>query len=177
MFAAALHPLQSCPDVETAVRHLPGSAWGVTASDEVRKWARDLVATDLQGSPVAVAESDRALWHAAAVTTANGITALLSLAEAMLSEIGVGHPGVVLGPLATGVVANTATRGAAATLTGPVVRGEARTIRSHIEALRTSAPRLLDSYRLVAHTILGAAISAGRIDPATAGSIRAELEG
>jgi predicted short-subunit dehydrogenase-like oxidoreductase (DUF2520 family) len=117
------------------------------------------------------------LWHAAAVTTANGAAVLLALGEAMLREIGIARPEAVLDPLATGALANARERGAAATLTGPVVRGEVATVRGHIEALRVRAPNLLEAYRLVARTILLAAVDAGRLDNEAATAIRRELEG
>jgi predicted short-subunit dehydrogenase-like oxidoreductase (DUF2520 family) len=177
MSAAAIHPVQSCPDVVTAVQRLPGSAWGVTTSPGVARWAFDMIADDLRGLPVEVAESDRPLWHAAAVTTANGAAVLLALGEAMLREIGIARPEAVLDPLATGALANARERGAAATLTGPVVRGEVATVRGHIEALRVRAPNLLEAYRLVARTILLAAVDAGRLDNEAATAIRRELEG
>jgi predicted short-subunit dehydrogenase-like oxidoreductase (DUF2520 family) len=177
MSVAALHPVQICPDVETAVQLLPGSAWGMTTSPEIAEWARNLIAHDLHGLPVEVAEDDRALWHAAAVTTANGIAALMSLGEGMLSRMGVTHPSQVLGPLAAGAVATAVARGdAGATLTGPVVRGEAATIAAHVHALRTHAPELLESYELVAKTILLVAQGAGRIERPVAESIRRALQ-
>jgi predicted short-subunit dehydrogenase-like oxidoreductase (DUF2520 family) len=177
MSAAAVHPVQSCPDVATAVDRLPGSAWGVTASSEAARWAFDLITNDLHGLPVMVAEADRALWHAAAVVTANGATALMSLGEAILTEIGIDHPQAVLGPLLAGAVSNAHARGAAAALTGPFVRGEAATVRSHVEALRGRSPALLEGYRLIAQTILLAAVDAGRLETEAAGAVRRELEG
>jgi predicted short-subunit dehydrogenase-like oxidoreductase (DUF2520 family) len=176
MFAAAIHPVQSCPEVAAAVDRLPGSAWGVTASPEVARWAFDLITNDLHGLPVTVAEADRPVWHAAAVVTANGAAALMSLGEAMLAEIGIDHPQTVLGPLLAGTVSNAHARGAAAALTGPFVRGEAATVRSHVEALRGRAPHLLEAYRLIAQTILLAAVDAGRLETEVAGVVRRELE-
>jgi predicted short-subunit dehydrogenase-like oxidoreductase (DUF2520 family) len=174
--AAALHPVQTCPDIDAAIRRLPGSAWAVTTSSEIRSWAESLISDDLGGFPVRVAEHDRPLWHAAASTVSNGATALLTLGEAMLTEIGVESPSAVLGPLIAGTVANAAEAGAgAATLTGPVVRGETDTVRSHVDAL-SGAPALLEAYRLIARTILAAALQGNRIDAASAESIRRTLE-
>jgi predicted short-subunit dehydrogenase-like oxidoreductase (DUF2520 family) len=173
---AALHPVQTCPDVETAIQLLPGSAWGVTTSPEIAEWARNLIATDLHGLPVEVAEEDRARWHAAAVTTANGVAALMSLGERMLSGIDVADPARVLGPLAAGAVSTAAAANeAGSTLTGPVVRGEVETVRAHVQAL-SGTPELLDGYRLVARTILLAAERAGRVDASVADSIRKVLD-
>lgn len=166
--ACALHPVQTCPDVATAIERLPGSAWGVTCSDGLSEWADEIIAYDLDGLPVEVIEKDRALWHAAAVTTANGIAALLAEAEAILGKIGVESPTAVLGPLAAGAIANARQGGGGgATLTGPVVRGEATTLSRHLTALRDRAPDLLEGYKLVVRMILAGALRSKRIDVAT----------
>lgn len=160
--ACAMHPVQACPDVDTAVARLPGSAWGITCAAPAKEWAERLVRA-LGGTPVEVAEADRPVWHAASVMTANGISALLTVAEAVLQSIGVSAPIDVLGPLATGAVTNArGGGGGAATLTGPIVRGETGTVAGHLDAL--SGERCAD-YRRVARIILAAAHRSGRIDP------------
>ncbi|MGI8407423.1 MAG: DUF2520 domain-containing protein, partial [Actinomycetota bacterium] len=83
------------------------------------------------------------------------------------------RPGEVLGPLASATVANAVGGGGGgATLTGPVVRGEAATVRRHLEALGSFDPSLAASYVRVSDVVLGAALRAGRLNAASA----AELE-
>jgi predicted short-subunit dehydrogenase-like oxidoreductase (DUF2520 family) len=159
----ALHPVQACPDIETAIARLPGCAWGVTCDPRARGWAHAFV-RELDGLPVDVAEQDRAAWHAAAVATSNGIAALLATGEAILESLGIDDPERVLGPIAAATVANAREGGGGApTLTGPVVRGEVETVRRHIEALRAH-PALLDSYLDIARVIVTSARRSGRID-------------
>lgn len=171
--AAALHPVQACPDIDTAIRRLPGCAWGVTCLDTV---THDLITTlitrDLQGSPVTVAEEDRAAWHAAAVTTSNGIAALMAAGEAILAAIGIDEPHRVLGPISSGTVSNAVEgSGGAATLTGPMVRGEDGTVRRHVQALAERAPNLLPLYRAAARLIAESAHASGRISTSDRDSI------
>lgn len=174
---AAIHPVQTCPDTATAVARLPGSAWGVTCSDHLRGWAFALIERDLRGHPVAVKESVRPLWHAASVTTANGIAALLATAEAMLATAGIADPVAVLGPLAAGAVANAREGGGGGpTLTGPVVRGEEDTVRRHLESIAEIAPGLEPAYRAVARSIIDSARRAQRIDAATERTMSALVE-
>ena len=171
-WACALHPVQACPDISTAIERLPGSAWGVTCTWPAHQWAHRLVAEQLHGTPVDVEEGARPVWHAAAVSTSNGIAALMAVGERLLTSIGMADPEQILGPLARGTVDNAiAGGGGAATLTGPAIRGDATTIARHLDAIRTTAPELLDAYALAARLIL----EAGRIDPETASSIRALL--
>ncbi len=160
----ALHPVQAFPSREVPAL-LRGSSWGVTCDGAVREWARAVVTRDLGGNAVDVREEDRAVWHAAAVTAANGITALLSLAETILASIGIDRPERVLGPLAAGAVESSVARGATASLTGPAVRGEWDTVAAHVQALEVGAPELLEPYREATRLIFRAADRAGKVTP------------
>lgn len=175
----ALHPFQACPDVETAIRRLPGSAWGVTCPDpDTEAWARELIERDLHGLPVPVGEEDRALWHAAAVATSNGVAALLGAGEAILAAIDIDGPEQILGPIAVGTIANASEGGGGArTLTGPVVRGEATTVRRHMDALSQRAPELLPVYRAAARLVLESAVVSGRISANDRDALAKVVEG
>lgn len=162
----ALHPVQAFPSVEAGAARLRGSAWGLTCDEGVREWARRVVEEDLEGRAFDVAEEDRPVWHAAAVTTANGAVALMSLGESLLATIDVGEPAAVLGPLAAAAVAHASERGATASLTGPAVRGEWATVTGHMDALAAVAPDLVDEYREATRSIVRAARRAGKVDDA-----------
>lgn len=175
--AAALHPVQSCPDLRSALERLPGSAWGVTASAGHEAWATEFIARELSGDPVVVAEEHRPLWHAAATITSNGIAALLATGESLMASMEVEAPERVLGPLAAGTVTNAvAGGGGAATLTGPVVRGESETVAGHLEHIIGTAPHLAEDYARVVRVIVAAALRARRIDEQTAGRVIRLLE-
>lgn len=162
---AAVHPVQVFPDADRGLERLPGSVWGVTCDPTVRDWAGTVVTEDLRGHALDVEEEHRPVWHAAAVTTANGIAALLSLGEELLQSIAVGDPARVLEPLAAASVANAARSGAAASLTGPAARGEWDTVAAHLESLRSLAPTLVDPYLDATRVIFGGAVRAGRVSP------------
>lgn len=173
----ALHPVQTCPDVDTAIRRLPGSAWGLTCSHADGHWARRLIETDLRGIAFDVAEEDRLIWHAAAVTTSNGISALMAAGESLLASIGIERPEQVLGPIATGTVLNAVEGGGGAeTLTGPVVRKETDLIARHVSEIARRAPDLLSGYLQSLHMIVTCAVAARRIDRADELEVRRALE-
>jgi predicted short-subunit dehydrogenase-like oxidoreductase (DUF2520 family) len=174
---AALHPVQACPDVDTALRRLPGSAWGVTCSSGSEAWVRRLIEDDLKGIPFGVAEENRVVWHAAAVTTSNGISALLAVGEALLGSIGIDDPEQVLGPIAAGTVLNALERGGGGlALTGPVVRKEADLIVKHVSEVGSRAPDLLPAYLQILHMIVSSALAAGRIDDSDERHLRRALD-
>jgi len=175
---AALHPVQACPDIDTAIARLPGSAWGVTVSPGLERWARGLIEERLGGRAHGVAEAHRPLWHAASVITSNGVAALLAFGEEILTAFSQAAPGEVLGPLAAGTVQNAREGGGGGqTLTGPIVRGETEAIQRHLTALEGADPSLAAGYARVSGLILDSARRAGRIDEATADSIEEVLAG
>ncbi len=176
--ACAIHPVQACPDVDTGIARLPGSAWGLTCSEGATRWAERMVTEDLSGRRVIVPEPQRAAWHAASVITSNGIAGLLATGEALLTELGIEDPELVLGPLARGTVQNAIEGGGGArTLTGPVVRGEVDTIRRHLAALHDAGREYSDAYRFISrYLILTAARHADRLDEAQAEAIGDVLE-
>jgi predicted short-subunit dehydrogenase-like oxidoreductase (DUF2520 family) len=175
--ACAIHPVQACPTVDAAIARLPGSGWGVTCSDPGAEDVMvELIDQDLAGFSVVLPEALRPVWHAAAVMTSNGIAALLAVGESLLAEVGVDDPARVLGPLAAGAVENAREGGGgAATLTGPVARGDKETIRRHLEALVERTPVHDERYRAVASLIVRVARDAGRIDAAAAAEMIEEF--
>lgn len=173
----ALHPVQGFPDADAGLARLAGSSWGLTCDAGLEAWARTVVTEDLGGRVFGLAEEDRPVWHAAAVTAASGAIAIMSLGERLLASIGVHSAGDVLGPLAGAAVANAAARGASASLTGPAVRGEWETVISHVDALEATAPDLVEPYREATRLIVRAAVLAGKMSPEARRAAAAALGG
>lgn len=129
---AALHPLVSLPSAEIGGARLGDGQWFAVAGHSIA----ERVVADLGGQAFAVADRDRAAYHAAASMASNHVVALLGQVERIASPIGV-PPEAYLG-LAAGSVANVAALGAAHALTGPVARGDWETVRRHLEAIDPS---------------------------------------
>jgi len=140
----------------------PGpAARAVTAAPGALDRARDLVER-LGGDAVAVAEADRARYHAALALASNAVGAAVVAARRLLALTGPLDPDRVLGPLARASV-DAALAGGAPALTGPVVRGDVATLRAHLDAIGPDAPELADAYRDLQRAVLGA-VRAG-LDP------------
>ncbi|MFN2538667.1 MAG: Rossmann-like and DUF2520 domain-containing protein [Mycobacteriales bacterium] len=126
----ALHPV--FPFTGAPV-DLTGVAFGVTAKDLDLDLADQLV-RDMGGVPVHVAEELRPLWHAALAHGANHLVTLVASAADLLRAAGAEDPGAVLRPLLETALAGALDRGTAA-LTGPVLRGDAGTVRAHLDVI------------------------------------------
>jgi predicted short-subunit dehydrogenase-like oxidoreductase (DUF2520 family) len=161
----AIHPLQTFPDVERALVRLGGCTVAVTADDDEGYALGERLGRDLGGRPFRLAPERRALYHAAAVLGSNDVVALSSLALEALAEAGVPDPTVALAPLQAATVENVALLGPGAALTGPAVRGDARTIEANLAALGAARPAAVAPYVVLCRTSLDLATAVGRLPP------------
>jgi predicted short-subunit dehydrogenase-like oxidoreductase (DUF2520 family) len=126
---AALHPLVALPAPEVGGRRLLAGATFAVAGDQV---AEEL-ARALGGKAVAVADDDRAAYHAAACIASNHLVALLGQVERVGSAAGVPLDAYL--ELARATLENVAELGPAAAVTGPAARGDEETLARHRAAL------------------------------------------
>ena len=108
---------------------------------------------EMGAEPVAIAEGDRVLYHAALAHSSNHLVTLVAQASQLLGEVGVDAPERMLGPLLRATLENALASGESA-LTGPVARGDAGTVAAHAEALREhdggSGGDILEAYLAMA---------------------------
>jgi predicted short-subunit dehydrogenase-like oxidoreductase (DUF2520 family) len=171
----ALHPVMTFPGRPDDVDRLVGICFGVTAPDSLRPVAEALV-VEMGGEPVFISEELRDLYHAALSGGANHLVTLVAQAGELLSQAGVPEPGRMLGPLLSAALDN-ALRLSDAALTGPVARGDAETVASHLGALRAAAPEVLPAYLAMARLTAERAIAAGILAPPDAQRLLGVLAG
>jgi predicted short-subunit dehydrogenase-like oxidoreductase (DUF2520 family) len=157
----ALHPVMTFTGRPDDIDKLAGISFGVTAPDALRPVAEALV-VEMGGEPVFIADSQRDLYHAALASAANHLVTLLVQAMDLLRDAGVAQPARMLGPL-LGAALDNALRLGDAALTGPVARGDADTVASHIGALRADAPEALPAYLALARLTAVRAVAAGTL--------------
>ena len=160
-----VHPLQTFPDVDSAIDRIPGCTVAVGADDDEGFFLAERLAEDLGGRPFRLPDEHRAVYHAAAVFASNYLVAATGVAEQLLATAGVPDPLAALAPLQRATVANLARTGPAEALTGPTVRGDAGTIARNLEALTASAPWAVDAYVEMARVALDLAVRGGRLSP------------
>ena len=169
----ALHPVLPFTGTAIDLARLGGASFGVTAPEQLRPIAETLV-LEIGSEPVWVPEEQRALWHAALAHGANHLVTLVASAADLLRSAGVEAPGQVLGPLLSAALDGSLRDGDAA-LTGPVSRGDAGTVRAHLEVLRRVAPEVVPAYVAMARLTADRALASGRLDPTKAGDLLAAL--
>jgi len=151
---------------------------GVTAAVAGRTPRALAAATALAGllglRAVQVAESDRAAYHAAAAIASNFLITLQDAAAELIATAGLDRG--VLMPLARAALDNWGKVGPAA-LTGPVARGDTRTVDLHRDTVTERTPDLLGLFdALVAATerLAGRTSTAVEVRPAVRGGTLGE---
>ena len=160
--AGAFHPVQTFGGAGTQAS-LEGIAFGIDAEPPLYGVLARM-AERLGGRALRVPSGARALYHAGAVLACGCVTALL--AEAMDAWERAGLPRAeaqaALSRMAETTVANVGAAGPGEALTGPIVRGDAATVRAHVAALRAVAPHALETYGAIGKRAAALAATNGR---------------
>jgi predicted short-subunit dehydrogenase-like oxidoreductase (DUF2520 family) len=145
---ATLHPLQTIASPAQGVADLPGSSFGITGSGAAAEWALEIVRL-LDGHALTIAPECRPLYHAAAVMASNYIVATIDAAVQLMGLAGVApEPALrALAPLIRASAKNALDSGPVQALTGPIERGDERTVAAHLHALDPSVDNVPESVR------------------------------
>ena len=150
------HPLQSLPDPERGARALEGSYAGIDG-DPLAVDVLTHLATSLGMEPFRLDDSARPAYHAAAAAAANFVVTSLAVSADLFESAHIDPK--VSRPLVETAVANVFDRGPAASLTGPIARGDIETVIGHLEAAHEVSSHVGRQFRLIAEAT---AIRAGR---------------
>ncbi len=133
----SLHPLKSFANAQDAAKSLKGTIFTFEGSKEAEETVSKIVKA-LNGKLVKINSNDKVLYHLAAVLTANYTVTLFSLSQEILKSIGFSDKDAEesLLVLLKGVIKNIEKNGADDALTGPILRGDAETIRMHLNAIK-----------------------------------------
>ena len=165
----AMHPALPFTGTDLDLVRVRHCVFGVTCDDAERPVAEALVG-DLSGRVTWLAESDRALYHAALAHGANHLVTLVSQAMDLLRLTGSEDPAAVLRPLLTAALDNALDFGVAG-LTGPIVRGDLKTVAAHVDTLALTSRPTLESYVVMARATANSAVADGRLEPRRAAAL------
>ena len=170
------HPLQTFAGAEASSL---GGATIALEGDGAALTTLQGLAEALDCPWVTVRGEDKALYHISGVLASNYVVTLLRHAVGLWEEIGLSEEQAsrALLSLLKGTVQNMETLGVNASLTGPVARGDAGTIETHLEELARKAPALLSAYRELGWLTIPVAESHGTLDAEDAQRLRRLLGG
>ena len=172
----AFHPLQTFASPQQALENMPGSTFALEAEEPLLSILKDMAAA-LDGQWVELKASDKVLYHAAAVFACNYMVTLTKLASDLWQTFDVPQEKATkaLVPLLRGTLHNIETIGIPQCLTGPIARGDTGTINKHLDALETTAPHLVSTYRELGRQTIPIALARGRIDQSKAQELQTVL--
>ncbi len=163
--AGAFHPFQTFGGV-ASVKGAEARFLEVTVAVSGQGWLNDFLwdmASQLGGRPVSLPDADRPLYHASAILACGHVTALLRAAVEVWRALGFTERESMqsLYPLCRSTLEAVAAQGTTAAATGPVVRGDTGTVKTHLEALSSRLPELAPVYAALAAAALPLAADRG----------------
>jgi predicted short-subunit dehydrogenase-like oxidoreductase (DUF2520 family) len=132
-YLGSLHPLQTFPDIEAGVAVLPETYIFVEGDEQALPSLRAL-ASPIGAETVVIDSHNKVLYHLAAVFVCNLLSALMYSGEGITRRIGIDLTPFY--PIIRATLRNIEAKGPLSSLTGPIVRGDAGTIESHLSAMR-----------------------------------------
>jgi len=164
----SIHPLQTLADTDQAVANLPGSFFALDGGPDAIKTGKEII-RDLGGTVMVIPSEGKMLYHAAAVVACNYFVALVFQALRMLEAVGIprtsGLPALM--PLIKGTVGNLEKVGIPKALTGPIARGDLKTIEGHLAAFDRLMPEAKRIYCEMGRAAADAAEAKGSINEET----------
>jgi predicted short-subunit dehydrogenase-like oxidoreductase (DUF2520 family) len=151
-----------------------GAVAGIDGDPAALEAARRLAA-DCGLTPVTLADvGAKALYHAAAVTVAGHLTALVSqgLTLMQLAGLSLDDAYAALLPLARSAVSNLALGPPEVVITGPVARGDLGTVARHLAALAAAPHDVAVVYRALAREAVALSVRAGSLSEPQAAALR-----
>ena len=149
---ASAHPLNTfVAAAPTSFRGVPFGVEGDAAAVRLAtRIAKDLT---MNGPVFRIAAKDKPMYHAMGAFASPLLIALLANAEIVGKNAGIRDPRRALAAILQTTIDNYRRHGAAASFGGPIARGDAVTVKKHLEVLK-SLPRQRAVYRVLAESAL-----------------------
>ncbi len=144
---ASFHPVQAFPKKTTPAAHFRDISYGLEGDRDAVALAGNFVRR-LGGRILVIPEEAKPFYHAALSFASHFLVVLLDAAARLLKEAKIPEDkaaGLLL-PLLEGTLHNVKELNTPASLTGPLVRGDAASVKAHLEALERW-PRYAEVYR------------------------------
>jgi len=161
----AFHPLQTFASVKQAIDNIPDSTFAIEAEEPLFSTLKDM-ADALDGHYIELKAGDKVIYHAAAVIACNYLVTLVKLATDLWQTFNIPPDKATraLMPLLQGTLNNINNVGIPQCLTGPIARGDASTIRKHLDAFEKAGPDIISTYRELGRQTIPIALAKGRIN-------------
>lgn len=128
----SLHPLQTFPDIESAIVVLPDTCIFIEGNENAIRILR-LLGEHIGARVYIITGENKVLYHLAAVFVCNLLCALFYSGKGLMDIINIDFAPFL--PIIRATLNNIENRGPLASLTGPVLRGDVKTVKAHLGAI------------------------------------------
>ena len=151
---ASIHPVKSFADPQTAVATFKGTYCAIEGDNKSVELLTHIF-EQIGGITFPVKTHAKALYHAALVMVCNNLVGLIALGEDIFKKSGIPENKIshIIEPLVKETVNNVFKIGVESALTGPIDRGDYKTIQKHIDAL-SDDHLTQNAYKLLGQSLL-----------------------
>ena len=157
---ASMHPIQTFRRGDTRSR-FQDIYISIEGSEDIKTDLENLI-IDMEAYPLSLSTEQKKIVHIAAVFASNYLVALLGMADEYLKAEGIEDGLEILRPLIHQTILNIEQKGIHEALSGPVARGDGKTISSHLSALE--GKNELAFYKLLGNQAIKIAEEGHQID-------------
>jgi predicted short-subunit dehydrogenase-like oxidoreductase (DUF2520 family) len=172
----SFHPMQTFPP-DTSPEAFEGVVVGLEGDDRAVT-AGETLTHALGARPVRLTPEEKARYHCAAALASNGLVALMAVVEEVFGSDRMDEQEAaadLVGPLVKQTWTHLEEGPPEGGLTGPVVRGDEKTVQMHLEALRTTTPHLVPLYVGLSTEMVRVAVRGGHLSSAEAEALLTTL--
>ena len=172
-----LHPCGLFPDLEQALKVLPGATFGIMGEPPMLDTLKNFVAT-LNGTYIVLKSEDKPLYHVALAFASDFPMVCIKIATELFGKLGVPQDKALkmLTPVVRGTVEGMINLGFPNCFSCPVTRGDLNVIAKHVAALEEKEPDLAGLFKEMDLHIVEQALAKGAIDETVAEKERAILK-
>ncbi len=138
-FACSIHPMSAFSDKFTSYQQLKDVTLTMEGSERATQIVGALFA-DMGNKVLTIAPETKGLYHCSASLVSNFMIGLYEMGLDLLKQCGIGEEDArgLTTPLVKNNIQAMLEKGTAAALTGPIERGDVKTVEKHLEALGES---------------------------------------
>lgn len=131
-YLGSLHPLQTFPDIDSAIEVLPDTCIFVEGEERAVPILRQ-IGENIGAKVYTIAGKDKVVYHLSAVFVCNLLSALMYAGKGLMDKINIDFAPFL--PIIKATMKNIENKGPLAALTGPVVRGDVKTVKAHLASI------------------------------------------
>lgn len=131
-FLGSLHPLQTFPDIDSAIGVLPDTCIFIEGDESALPLLKQ-IGDNIGAKVYTIAGKDKVLYHLSAVFVCNLLSALMYAGKGLMDKINIDFEPFL--PIIRATLKNIESKGPLAALTGPIVRGDVKTVKAHLASI------------------------------------------